>query len=604
MDIYDHIKGDPEKVKELIACYDDTDFAQRFAAGEVLYAELGNPGSLTPLRLWLRDQHVKNWYDIAPDVTPALWDEWQAVRASYVAGLAAKAAAHQAEYEARRKREEAARRVELQETEKRLAAEEARQASMVAKLQAHVFPPVALEPVDYKKLHALKKNPTKSKRLLAQRWVDRFASLTEIVQDAWTAFHESSRLPIKVAYEIVEDYEDENDDNDGEDKPHPDETVGSIYLTPLPPGQRNISAGNVDWVAAGLRHPDFKRFREFNEGLRRLLALIGNPIDDMIVPPHDPHRPQPAQDVDDITAPDVAYVVPGLIPRGGLTVPHGDPGVGKSLWLQKLAIVVADKDGAMFEGVEVEHGQVLYATLDPSAAPKEIKSGVIEVRDRLGLKPSGRLHITGAPLILNEPTSVEDWLELNAARLPAKLIMIDSLFSAVAGSLAQDTVVRGAMDGVKMLLKHADAVVIVHHDNKGGDIFGSQFLTAMLAAKVGLGRNILKDGRPGNRVTVTVERLKFDPPTLKLAYTLDGPFLSLDKSAGAADAEHASIRRPDILAVLPTVATPIGEARKLIEHMLGSGSPNARAEYWRRLRKDWGAAGLIVLKGDTIRRIA
>ena len=276
-----------------------------------------------------------------------------------------------------------------------------------------------------------------------------------------------------------------------------------------------------------MRDVNFKSFREFSEGVRRLFALIGNPIDDVIVPPHDPHRPQPAQEIDDIEAPTkAAYVVPGLIPSGGLTVPHGNPGACKSLLMQKVAVIVADKDGATFEGVKVEHGQVILATLDPSAAPKEIKPGVIEIRDRLGLKPSGRLHITGAPLILNEPTSVEHWLELNAARLPAKLIMINSLFSAVAGSLAQDIVVQGAMDGVKMLLRHADAVVIVHHDNKNGDIFGSQFLTAMMAAKVGLVRNILKDGRPGNRITVTVERLKFDPPTLKLAYVLDGPFLS------------------------------------------------------------------------------
>ena len=190
MEIYDHIKGDPEKVEELIARGDDAYLAQQFAAGDVLHAELGDRGSLTPFRLWLRDKHVKNWYKPTPNVTPALWDEWQAVKASYIAGLAAKAAADQAEYEARRKKEDAAQRAELHEREKRLAAEEARQASMVAKLQAYVFPPVALEPVDYKKLHALKKNPTKSKRLLAQRWVDRFASLPEIVQDAWTAFNQ------------------------------------------------------------------------------------------------------------------------------------------------------------------------------------------------------------------------------------------------------------------------------------------------------------------------------------------------------------------------------------------------------------------------------
>lgn len=603
MDIYDHIKGNPETIRELIKRGEDAYMAQRFAANDVLLADLGNRGSETPFRLWLRDKHVKNCYE-NPDVTPALWDEWQVVKASYIAELAAKAAASHAEYEAKQKAEDAARRAELHETQKRIAAVEARQASMVAKLQTYVFPTITLEPVDYKKLHDLKKTPTKSKRHLARRWRDRFEGLPPAVQYAWEAFHESSRSPIDVEYEFA-DVEDDADDEDGQDKTHSDESAALIFLTPCPPGQRNIFNGNVDLVVAGLRDAEFKRFREFSEGVRRLLALIGNPIDDVIVPPHDPHRPQPAQELDDIEAPTkAAYVVPGLIPRGGLTVAHGDPGAGKSLLAQKVAVVVADKNGATFEGIEVEHGQVIYATLDPSAAPSEIKPGVIEIRDRLGLAPSGRLHITAAPLILNEPISVEHWLELNAARLPAKLIIVDSLFSAVAGSLAQDTVVQGAMDGVKMLLKHVDAVVIVHHDNKGGEIFGSQFLTAMMAAKVGIVRNTLKDGRPSNRVAVTVERLKFDPPTLKLAYTLDGPLLSLDESARAADVEDASIRRPDILAALPTVATPIREARKLIEHMLSSGTPKARAEYSRRLRKDWEAAGLIVVDGDTVRRVA
>ncbi len=86
MDVYEHIKGNPETVRDLIAGGLDADMAERFAAGDVLQAELGVRGSQTPFRLWLRDKHVKNWYESTPDVTPALWDEWQAVKASYIAG--------------------------------------------------------------------------------------------------------------------------------------------------------------------------------------------------------------------------------------------------------------------------------------------------------------------------------------------------------------------------------------------------------------------------------------------------------------------------------------------------------------------------------------
>jgi hypothetical protein len=90
---------------------------------------------------------------------------------------------------------------------------------------------------------------------------------------------------------------------------------------------------------------------------------------------------------------------------------------------------------------------------------------------------------------------------------------------------------------------------------------------------------------------------------LKLAYTLDGPFLSLGDNADALGADAMPVRRPDILKLLPTTATPRGKARKLIEHKLTGTTVKSRSGEWKRLRDAWEAAGLVVVEDNTIRRV-
>lgn len=281
-------------------------------------------------------------------------------------------------------------------------------------------------------------------------------------------------------------------------------------------------------------------------------------------------------------------------------MPHGDAKHCKSLLLQKIAVVVADASSATFDGIEVEHGTVIYNTLDPGAEASWIKPGIIEIRNRLGLKPSGRLHLTDSPLVLNEPASVAHWIELNRARLPCKLIIVDSLFAAAAGSLTQDDVVRECVEGVRMLLQYASAVVTPHHDNKQGDIFGSVFLKAMMVSKVGIIRNVVKDGSLGNQVTVTTQFLKFGDAEFKRKYTLDGPYLD----ANSPSESLTGVRRADILAKLPAEPVTIGAARKPIEHLLTGKTRNSRDEEWRRLRLHWAERGVVIVKDGAIRRVA
>ena len=530
-----------------------------------------------------------------------LWQEWLAAKSGYIAKCEAKRVKREADSKAF---EDAKRAKESAAAERNAAVSKAR-AEKIAKLQTYIFKPVEMEPIDFEELHALKKHPEQSKRQLLARWRERYDAVPGI-HAAWEALHSAEVIATAEEPDAPSDDDgDDGGDDDGDDM-SASGGVDWIYLNDLPPGKRDLSEDTLPEVLAGLRDPAYHEFRKFNEGVRRLIEKIGNPIDRAIVPPHNPHRPQPAQDIDAIPPnPDaVRSIVPGIMPRGWI-IPHGDASAGKSVWLIKGCLVIADRDGAKFEGIEVEHGPVIYSTLDPSASRDEVRPDVIEIRSRLGLKPSGRFHLTDAPLILNEPSSVEHWLELNRERLPCKVIAVDSLFSSTVGSLAQDTVAKGVRDGVVTLLRSCDAVVTPHHDNKSGDIFGSAYVTAMLASKIAVVRNTLKDGRPGGHVTVTVERLKrATDPYLKFAYTLDGPFLTLGESGDAGAADDMPVRRPDILALLPTTATALGAAYKLIEHLLPGETGKARSMQWYHLRNGWEGRKLIVQKGTTIRRVA
>lgn len=569
---------------------------------QLIEKELRNlPGAIgSPFYMWLygvkRVLLTRAGYSAA-SISAELWAEWLAAKPAYLAALEVERAERAAYCKALEDGERAAKLAAAG----REAAVSKRHAAKIAELQTYAFKPIDLEPVDFEELHALKKHPEQSKRRLARRWCERFNALPANVQTAWRAFHSVELMAGTSEGDAPSDAADDDDDDDDNMSATGAEWV---YLNERPPGKRELDEGTLLDVLAGLRERAYHEFRKFNEGVRRLIGLIGNPIDRAIVPPHNPHRPEVALDVDLIPHNPImaAHIVPNIIPRGW-TIPHGDASAGKSVWLIKGCLVIADKNGATFEGLEVEHGPVIYSTLDPSASRDEVRPDVIEIRARLGLQPSGRFHLTDAPLILNEPSSVEHWLELNRARLPAKVIVVDSLFSSTTGSLAQDTVAKGVRDGVVTLLRSCDAVVTPHHDNKSGDIFGSAYVTAMLASKIAVVRPALKDGRPGGHVTVTVERLKRADTYLKLAYTLDGPFLSLGDNADALGADAMPVRRPDILKLLPTTATPLGKARKLIEHKLTGTTVKSRSGEWKRLRDAWEAAGLVVVEDNTIRRV-
>lgn len=425
--------------------------------------------------------------------------------------------------------------------------EEQRKRRLVTRLNDYVLPELpALNPIEWEKLAGQNQRPGKLRRDLVRRWQDRFAKLSEPTQTAWMAFHRPEIETFHGGATEQTEIDIAADDDDGEEAPTTSSRTTTVtdaeitlYLTERPPGERDLDIFYIDDIVAGMfgpagddgkrrLAPDFAAFRTFSAGVRRLLADLRDPLDDLIVPPTPlavDEGPQSEEEIGDDDAPEI---VAGIIPTG-LTFIHGKWSAGKSILCIKLAQCVAAADDAQFEGMTIEHGRVLYATLDPNATKPKIKANVQAIRERLGLPKSERIKFTDTHLALNLPDALESFLKANAAWLPCKLLVIDSFYSAVAGDLAQASVMLAAISGLDTILRRklADAIIIVGQETKDGTDYGSVF------EKYGAAGLLSVTGDSKNNVTVTVERIKLGPRReTPLIYKRTGPWLELVEGGG------------------------------------------------------------------------
>ena len=148
----------------------------------------------------------------------------------------------------------------------------------------------------------------------------------------------------------------------------------------------------------------------------------------------------------------------GLVP-GSLTLLAGDPGIGKSTLLLKLA-----------SGISGSRGRTLYVSGEESAVQVKMRA------DRLG--------ISGEDLYLLPATGLEEVLDALDQHRPA-LAVVDSIqtvcdesVSSEAGSLAQ---IKGCTRRLMEWTKAGDtAMILSGHVTKGGEIAGPRVLEHMV----------------------------------------------------------------------------------------------------------------------------
>ena len=355
-------------------------------------------------------------------------------------------------------------------------------------------------------------------------------------------------------------------------------------------------------IKNGLADPEYQKFQRYSAAILQQLEQLEANLEHALNPPAGSRPPLKGWSLDEIDENDGSvWPVPRLIPHG-LTFVYGLPKGGKSLWMQKLSACIAG--GVPFDGIEeLEHGRVLYITRDIGASRQEVKKRLMKILPHLGLSEDaldGKLILTDDPFHLNDPASVDTLLAHNPGRFV--LVVIDSLFRCVSGSLSQDVVASAAVDAIDRISRATGAAMVaIHHEPRSGEhLFGSVMLDAAYDAKIHVER-----GKERNSVIVTVQELKNAPvPDKPFTYRIEEEYLAAVAGAGAASAttlKLASSRHQEMLALLPAGWFTRKEGRKLVEPLL-TGAEEARRKQWQRAVAAMKASGEIEVRTTRMRK--
>ncbi|MEA2906287.1 MAG: hypothetical protein QOI12_3674 [Alphaproteobacteria bacterium] len=418
---------------------------------------------------------------------------------------------------------------------------------------------------------------------LLAAWNLKYRELPHNVAKAWNVYHRETVYNCK----------------DGEFR------QTSVFLRARQPTANDCPA-DLMRIEKGLAHPAYKEFQRFNAALLQRLEQLETYLEHALNPPAGSRPPLKGWSLPEIDENEgSAWPVPGVLPHG-LTFLFGSPKCGKSLWMQKLSACIAG--GVPVDGIEgLEHGRVLYITRDIGASRQEVKKRLMKILPRLDLSGDaldGKLILTDDPFFLNDPTSVDNLLAHNPGRFV--LVVIDSLFRCVIGSLTQDVVASAAVEAIDRISRATGAAMVaVHHEPRGGEhLFGSVMLDAAYDAKIHVER-----GKERNTVLVTVQELKNAPiPDKAFSYRLEEEYLApvagIEPGTGAVratTAKPATSRHQEMLALLPTGWFTRKEGRKLIELLL-IGSEEAKRKQWQRAVADMIATGHLEVRKTSLRK--
>jgi hypothetical protein len=353
-------------------------------------------------------------------------------------------------------------------------------------------------------------------------------------------------------------------------------------------------------IKNGLADPEYQKFQAFSAAILQQLERLEADLELALNPPPGSRPPLKGWSLDEIDENHGSvWPVPRLVPHG-LTFVYGLPKGGKSLWMQKLSACIAG--GVPFDGIEeLEHGRVLYITRDIGASRQEVKKRLIKILPRLGLSQDaldGKLILTDDPFYLNDPASVDNLLAHNPGRFV--LVVIDSLFRCVSGSLSQDVVASAAVEAIDRISRATGAAMVaIHHEPRSGEhLFGSVMLDAAYDAQIHVER-----GKERNSVIVTVQELKNAPvPDKPFTYRIEEEYLAaVSGAASTATPKLASSRHQEMLALLPAGWFTRKEGRTLVEPVL-TGAEEARRKQWQRAVAAMKASGEIEVRTKRMRK--
>ena len=155
----------------------------------------------------------------------------------------------------------------------------------------------------------------------------------------------------------------------------------------------------------------------------------------------------------------VTYLWPPYVPSGEITVIDGDPGTNKSCITLDLAARVSTGQ-AMPDGTCHEAGGVVFLSAEDSISktlPLRLKAAGADLARIAAIE--GGVYI---------PADL-DLIEQQAAKIKAKLVVIDPLMAFLQPDASSDQTVRQALTPLKKFAERLNlAVILVRHLNKSG----------------------------------------------------------------------------------------------------------------------------------------
>ena len=259
------------------------------------------------------------------------------------------------------------------------------------------------------------------------------------------------------------------------------------------------------------------------------------------------------------------YVVKGLIAQGDTACIVGAPGVGKTPAASEFAYCVSLGKEAF--GMRTRQGPVLYLAFEND---RDMRKRVTALRDRHGYTPEFQM-VADCAGRFKDPEFLTKLKRLVAHRRPS-LVVVDTLGAAMPGFDENSSEGMGSVLAVcQTLSRLGPAVLLVHHDTKGGDGLPRGHSSLNGAIDMNLALKQRADGAIGGTPSknkngeLNVEVLAFRNRTVELDMTdEDGERVKtvICEAAGVADRETRQVK-------LPRSA----KAALKVFHELGDGAP-------------------------------
>lgn len=208
-------------------------------------------------------------------------------------------------------------------------------------------------------------------------------------------------------------------------------------------------------------------------------------------------------------------LIEGMIPRRGLALIYGEPGIGKSFLMLDMALSVAT--GIQWFDHPVEQGPVIYVAAEgESGLPARINAW----RTAHAVIGPTDIHFLASPVNLTNQIEVNQLLDL-VKRLPQRpcLVIFDTLARSMAGADENSPRDMGlaiaAADRIRREIQAA--VTFVHHPTKAGGRNAIERGSGQLRGAVDMIGKLTKEA---NRLALHSEKAKDYPPFPPLYFSL------------------------------------------------------------------------------------